>query len=104
VNGIRDSEKGYEISITGTPIKTADFAWDVIANYSTFEERLTDIYPGITSLNTFLKVGDRTDKLYGSAFVHAPDGQIINSGGVPIKFLVRNLNTLEILILILYSV
>jgi len=85
VNGIKTQKKGYEISITGTPVKTADFSWDVLANYSTFEERLTDIYPGITSLNTFLKVGDRTDKLYGSAFVHAPDGQIINSGGVPIR-------------------
>ena len=85
VNGIKTQKKGYEISITGSPIQTADFSWDVLANYSTFEERLTDIYPGITSLNTFLKVGDRTDKLYGSAFVHAPDGQIINSGGVPLK-------------------
>ncbi len=85
VNGIKTQKKGYEISVTGSPIQTADFSWDVLANYSTFEERLTDIYPGITSLNTFLKVGDRTDKLYGSAFVHAPDGQIINSGGVPLK-------------------
>ena len=84
VNGIKTQKKGYEISVTGTPIQTADFSWDVLANYSTFEERLTEIYPGITSLNTFIKVGDRTDKLYGSAFVRTPDGQIINtSAGVP---------------------
>lgn len=84
VNGIKTQKKGYEISVTGTPIQTADFSWDVLANYSTFEQRLTEIYPGITSLNTFLKVGDRTDKIYGSAFVRTPDGQIINtSGGIP---------------------
>jgi hypothetical protein len=84
VNGIKTQKKGFEISVTGTPIKTADFNWDVIANYSTFEERLTDIYPGINSLNTFLKVGDRTDKLYGSAFLRTPDGKIINTaGGIP---------------------
>ncbi|MEY2635744.1 MAG: hypothetical protein RLZZ197_220 [Bacteroidota bacterium] len=84
VNGIKTQKKGYEISVTGTPIQTADFSWDVLANYSTFEQRLTEIYPGITNLNTFLKVGDRTDRLYGSAFVRTPDGKIINtSAGVP---------------------
>ena len=84
VNGIKTQKKGYEISVTGTPIQTADFSWDVLANYSTFEQTLTEIYPGITSLNTFLKVGDRMDKIYGSAFVRTPDGQIINTaGGIP---------------------
>ena len=84
VNGIKTQKKGFEVSVTGTPIKTADFSWDVLANYSTFEQRLTDIYPGISSLNTFLKVGDRTDKLYGSAFVRTPTGQIINTAaGIP---------------------
>ena len=84
VNGIKTQKKGYEISVTGTPIQTADFSWDVLANYSTFEQTLTEIYPGITNLNTFLKVGDRTDKIYGSAFVRTPDGKIINtSGGIP---------------------
>ena len=84
VNGIKTQKKGYEISVTGTPIQTADFSWDVLANYSTFEQTLTEIYPGIKSLNTFLKVGDRTDKIYGSAFVRTPEGQIINTkGGIP---------------------
>jgi hypothetical protein len=86
VNGIKTQKKGYEISVTGTPIQTADFSWDVIANYSTFEERLTDIYPGITNLNTFIKVGDRVDKLYGSAFLRTQDGKMINnSGGIPLN-------------------
>ena len=84
VNGIKTQKKGYEISLTGTPIKTANFNWDVIANYSTFEERLTEIYPGINTFSTFLRVGDRTDKLYGSAFVRTPDGKMIHtSGGIP---------------------
>ena len=84
VNGIKTQKKGYEISVTGTPIQTADFSWDVLANYSTFEQTLTEIYPGIKNLNTFLKVGDRTDKIYGSAFVRTPEGKIINTaGGIP---------------------
>jgi hypothetical protein len=84
VNGIKTQKKGYEISVTGTPIQIADFSWDVLANYSTFQQTLTEIYPGITNLNTFLKVGDRTDRIYGSAFVRSPAGEIINTkAGIP---------------------
>lgn len=84
VNGIKTQKKGFEVSVTGTPIQTADFSWDVLANYSTFQQTLTEIYPGITNLNTFLKVGDRMDRIYGSAFVRTPSGQLINtSGGIP---------------------
>jgi len=86
VNGIKTQKKGFEVSVTGTPIQTKDFSWDVLANYSTYEQTLTEIYPGITSYSTFLKVGDRMDKIYGSAFVRTPTGQIINnSGGLPEK-------------------
>jgi len=87
VNGIKTQKNGYEISLTGTPVQTASgFSWDVLANYSTFQEKLTEIYPGINTYSTYLKVGDRTDKLYGSAFVRAPDGQIINTpDGRPIN-------------------
>lgn len=86
VNGIKTQKKGWEVALTGSPIKNADgFNWDVVVNYSTFQERLTEIYPGVESLNTFFKVGDRLDKFYGSAFARTPDGQIINdASGRPI--------------------
>lgn len=86
VNGIKTRKKGYEVSISGTPIKTmSGFQWDVLANYSTFEERFTEFYPGVETLNTFFKVGDRVDKYYGRAFVRTPDGKIINdASGRPI--------------------
>jgi TonB-linked SusC/RagA family outer membrane protein len=86
VNGIKTQKKGLEIAITGSPIKKANgLTWDVVANYSTFQEKLTEIYPGVENLNTFLKVGDRVDKFYGRAFVRTPDGKIINdASGRPI--------------------
>lgn len=86
VNGIKTQKKGLEIAITGTPIKNkGGFNWDVLANYSTFNETLTEIYPGVNSLNNFFKVGDRLDKFYGRAFVRTPEGQIINdASGRPI--------------------
>nr|WP_229238936.1 SusC/RagA family TonB-linked outer membrane protein [Emticicia sp. C21] len=79
VNGIKTQKKGWEVALTGSPIKNPDgLNWDVVVNYSTYQERLTEIYPGVANLNTFFKVGDRLDKFYGTAFARTPDGQIIN--------------------------
>nr|WP_229236280.1 SusC/RagA family TonB-linked outer membrane protein [Emticicia sp. TH156] len=86
VNGIKTQKRGWEIALTGSPLKSADgLNWDVLVNYSTYQEKLTEIYPGVENLNTFFKVGDRLDKFYGSAFVRTPTGQIINdASGRPI--------------------
>ncbi|WP_229201242.1 SusC/RagA family TonB-linked outer membrane protein [Arcticibacterium luteifluviistationis] len=86
VNGIKTQKKGLEFALTGTPIKNLNgLTWDILANWSTYTETLTEIYPEVESLNTFLKVGDRMDKFYGSAFVRTPDGEIINdASGRPI--------------------
>ncbi|WP_164489972.1 SusC/RagA family TonB-linked outer membrane protein [Runella sp. SP2] len=86
VNGIKTQKKGVELSITGTPIKNLNgLNWEILANWSTFKERLTEIYPGVERLNQFLKVGDRTDAYYDQTFIRTQDGQLINdAGGRPI--------------------
>jgi TonB-linked SusC/RagA family outer membrane protein len=99
VNGIMTQKKGGEISLTGKALRTnGGLNWDVVANYSTYTERLKEVYPegGINTLassyfvgnssdNRFVNVGDRTDGFYSSAFVRTPDGQLINdTGGRPI--------------------
>jgi len=86
VNGIKTQKKGVELSVTGTPIKNlSGFNWEILANWSTFKERLTEIYPGVDRLNQFLKVGDRTDAYYDQTFIRTQDGQLINdAGGRPI--------------------
>jgi len=95
VNGIMTQKKGGEISLTGKALRSTNgFNWDVVANYSTFTERLKEVYPdgGINTLassyfvgnssdNRFINVGDRTDGFYSGAFVRTPDGQYINDGG-----------------------
>jgi len=87
VNGIKIQRKGVEISVTAVPVyKPNGLKWDISANYSTNQSYLKEIYPGVESLNTYLKVGDRMDKMYGSDFVRNSDGQIINdASGRPIR-------------------
>ncbi|SFD72543.1 SusC/RagA family TonB-linked outer membrane protein [Spirosoma endophyticum] len=99
VNGISTQKKGGEISLTGQAIRSPKgFNWDVVANYSTYTERLKEVYPeggintlasnffvGSSSDKRFINIGDRTDGFYSSAFVRTPDGQLINDdGGRPI--------------------
>ncbi len=86
VNGIKTQKKGVEISITGTPIKNLNgFTWEVLGNWSTFKERLTEIYPGVEKLNQYYKIGDRVDSYFDNTFYKSPDGQLINdASGRPI--------------------
>lgn len=78
INALKTKTTGYELSVTGTPIKDlSGFGWDVLANFSTYKQIYAQLPPGQSSYNTFFHQGDRTDILYGSAFVRTPTGQII---------------------------
>ncbi len=87
VNGIKVERKGIEVSASGTPFMNKNgFSWNILANYSTNQQYLKEIYPGVDKLNIYYKVGDRLDKIYGSDFVRTPDGQLINdASGRPIR-------------------
>ncbi|MEZ2337735.1 SusC/RagA family TonB-linked outer membrane protein [Mucilaginibacter sp. RCC_168] len=86
INALKTRKTGLELTLTATPIKLHDFSWDAMANWSTFKDVYLELPPGQTYYNTFYKKGDRTDVLYGSAFVRAPDGQIVyDAGGKPLK-------------------
>ena len=86
INALKTRKTGLELTLTATPIKTSNFSWNVMSNWSTYTERYLELPPGQTYYNTFFQKGDRTDKLYGSAFVRSPDGQIVyDAGGKPLK-------------------
>jgi TonB-linked SusC/RagA family outer membrane protein len=86
VNALKTKKTGYEFSVSGTPVKTANgINWDVLVNVSTFQDKYDELPPGQAVYNTFFKKGDRVDKFYTSAFVRTPDGQIINdAAGKPL--------------------
>lgn len=86
LNALKTRKTGYEGSIEGTPIRNmGGFTWNVLFNIATFKEVYKELPPGQSTYQTFFKVGDRTDKLYGSAFARTPGGQIINdAAGKPL--------------------
>ena len=89
VNDIVTEKKGWEISLSGTPIKSDNgFTWNVLANWSTFVERFKEIKDpsGKVYLNDhYYQVGDRVDEGFGYKFLRSPEGKVIyNSGGLPL--------------------
>ncbi|WP_184548802.1 carboxypeptidase-like regulatory domain-containing protein [Mucilaginibacter sp. FT3.2] len=86
LNALKTKKTGYEGSLEGTPIKNlGGFTWNILVNVSTFKEIYTELPQGQGTYNVFFHAGDRVDKLYGSAFVRTPQGQIINdAAGKPL--------------------
>jgi len=86
INATKTQKKGWEITLAGTAIKSDNgFSWDVLMNWSTFQETFKELPAGVTTLYNFYKVGSRTDEVYISKFARTQDGQIINdAGGRPI--------------------
>ena len=77
INALKTKTTGYEFSVTGTPIKSRDFGWDVLGNLATYKQVYAELPPGQSVYNTYYHVGDRTDTYYGSAFARNAQGTII---------------------------
>ncbi len=88
LNALQTRKTGYEVSLSGTPIRTGSgFTWDVLVNWSTYQDKYIAIPndQGQTTYRTFFQNGDRVDKFYGSAFVKTTDGAIVyDAAGKPL--------------------
>lgn len=107
-NGITTQRKGLEISINGSLLNNSDgLNWSVLVNWSHYRETLKEILPDDPTVNSwptsffvngssavngsttanqsspnrYIKIGDRVDGFYGSAFARDPNGNIIHAGG-----------------------
>jgi len=88
INGIITEKKGWEVSISGTPVKTSGgLTWNVLANWSTYVERYKEFFGGLTSVNGGIigadsrityNLGDRVDGNYGYKFYRDTEGNIIH--------------------------
>jgi len=83
------NRKGIELEITGTPVKTSDFRWDISANWSETRDYVRSL--GGEQQRGYIKVGDRVnadweDQGYnyvGYAWQKSPSGQIVYQNGLP---------------------
>lgn len=92
INGRKTQNSGVELSLSGTPVLTYKFGWDVMVNWSTYKQIYKELAPGETSVDQFFKAGDRIDNIYGSVLAKSPNGQVIHtSSGTPISLPVNQL-------------
>ena len=86
LNALKTQKTGYELTLTGSPLKKSNgLFWDVMINWSTFQDVYKELPPDQTVYATFFKKGDRVDKLYTSAFAKTTDGKIIHdAAGKPL--------------------
>jgi TonB-linked SusC/RagA family outer membrane protein len=90
INAGELENKGIEIALNGTPVKTANFKWDVNVNWSTNKNKLLYLDEGRTNLvlanfqHTSLNatVGEAYGAIRGTDFVYDANGnKIIGSNG-----------------------
>ncbi|WP_316753058.1 SusC/RagA family TonB-linked outer membrane protein [Pedobacter gandavensis] len=75
--------KGLELTVDGTPVKTANFLWNVVLNWSTNHRWLNKI-DGILERDGLIKVGDRADAYFITDFQRDPKGKmIVGTNGLP---------------------
>jgi TonB-linked SusC/RagA family outer membrane protein len=84
-NGNVYQRKGMEFVLSGTPLKSTNFSWDISANFSKYRRYLKEIYNGAQTLNN-LRVGDRMDKIFTTVYQTDPSGNVVyGSNGFPLN-------------------
>jgi TonB-linked SusC/RagA family outer membrane protein len=84
INGAEFLKKGFEISVTANPIKSASVSWNVTLNYSQYHKYLNETVDGAAHLEN-VKPGERWDQQFYNPYLHSPGGSLIlGLNGFPI--------------------
>ena len=87
------SNTGVEIALSGSPVKTDNFEWNIAVNWTTFENKVEELVDGVefVTLNGFSSTssvaiaGEAYGSIYGSRFLRDDNGQVlIDDDGYPL--------------------
>ena len=85
LNGITTKTKGWEVALTGSPVRGENFNWSISLNWAAYKEYLEEVYGDIKN-NGRINIGDRVDAYYITDFMRTGDGQlIVGNDGKPLK-------------------
>jgi len=90
-NGGKFRRKGIEILLSGKPVVTKDFNWNISTNWTQLRRYLVESPDGSGEFNN-IQEGNRMDEIWTNVFQKSPGGQYIIQNGtrVPDPFL-RNI-------------
>ncbi len=88
VNSGEVMNEGVELALTGAPIKTEDFQWDLTLNWSTNKSKIISLAEGVDNLELYAtgshnvtinaEVGGPYGVFYGSDFVYLDGKKVVN--------------------------
>lgn len=91
-NAAEISNDGIELVVTGTPIKSGDFSWDISINFTKYENVVEKLAPGVEtiSLAGFVSTTSRAvagqpyGAIFGASFLRNDEGKlVVDSNGWP---------------------
>ncbi|MBL7746199.1 MAG: SusC/RagA family TonB-linked outer membrane protein [Chitinophagaceae bacterium] len=79
------TNKGIELLLRGTPVKTRNFSWDITATFTRNRNKVVELFPGTEQLalggfnggTMVAQVGQPYGSFFGSSFLRSPDGNIV---------------------------
>jgi TonB-linked SusC/RagA family outer membrane protein len=85
LNAGKLSTKGVDLLVTGTPIKTKQFSWELGANYTQYKSIVDELSPGVeniflggfTTPSIRLVAGDEYGQIYGTAYQRDANGNML---------------------------
>lgn len=90
VNAGKIRNKGIEIAIDGTPVKTKNFTWNSAVNFARNRNKIIELYPGVKEYNLQANIGEiSTWAVEGQAYgilrtqIHSTPFQAYDDNGNP---------------------
>jgi hypothetical protein len=85
MNAARMESKGIELSLNATPVSGKNFTWDIIANFTKFENIILELAPGVDNLfiggftvpQVRAVAGERYGSVFGEDWYRDEDGNIL---------------------------
>lgn len=95
INAGQVNNEGIELILTGTPVQTTNFSWDITANYAKNTSEIISLNDNIERLELFTAegnqitvvadVGGSYGEMWGKGFVYHENGKpIVDADGVPL--------------------
>jgi outer membrane receptor protein involved in Fe transport len=92
VNAGAISNRGFELRVTGAPIQTDDFRWNIAANYSRNRSKVEELFGELETyqlgtywgVTTEARVGDPYGSMYGEGYLRDDNGRVVvDADGIP---------------------
>lgn len=78
------TRKGVEVTLSGVPIRTKDWQWDLSFNWSKYARYYTKLDEDFSADKPWVKVGNRVDNYVIRDYQYDPNGNIIHNNGLPL--------------------